>query len=141
MLPYREPAPNHPLRSSGVTPAPCPISEPPTLSGSPSSPPPPYPKPPLQPPVHNPLSLPSLPPIWWPMDRGVELGAPPGDNNASAVPKWCKITMLFNGGRKTWWWGKKKQWTRSTLKAQSVHQRWRKVCLTNNRVRKLFLQK
>ena len=98
MLPYREPAPTHRLRSSGVTPAPCPISEPHNPIREPLQPP--RTQSPLQPPVHNLLSLPSLPPIWCPLDRGVELGAPPGDNNASAVPKWCKITMLFNGDAK-----------------------------------------
>ena len=39
MLPYREPAPNHRIRSSGVTPAPGPISEPPNPIREPLQPP------------------------------------------------------------------------------------------------------
>lgn len=102
--------------------------------GAPPAPPPPA--------VHNPLSLPSLLPIWCPSDRGVELGAPPGDNNGSAVLKWCKITMLFNGSPESQnlVGGKNKQWLAATLKAQSVHQRWRKVCL-EQWVRKPLIQK
>ena len=127
MLPYREPAPNHPLRSSGVTPAPCPISEPPNPIQPPS----------YAPAVHNPLSLPSLPLSGSPRTGASNWWLRPRDNNGSAVPKWCQITMLFNGKAKPGNGGKNKQWT---LKAQSVHQRWRKVSF-NNGVAKLFQQK
>ena len=70
----------------------------PTLSGSPPAP---YPKPPsYAPAVHNPLSLPSVPLSGTPRTGASNRGLRPRDNNASAVPKWCQITMLFNGPAK-----------------------------------------
>ena len=48
-------------------------------------------------------------------------------------------SQCFSMGRQNRVGGKNKQWT-GTLKAQSVHRRWRKVSF-NNGVRKLFLQK
>ena len=90
--------------------------------------PPLYLKPPSYAPPYITLYPCPAPPIWSPSDRGVELGAPPGDNNGSSVLKWRQITMLFNGSPETQ--NRQKQTMGGTLKAQSVHQRCRKVSAT-----------
>ena len=110
----------------GSAPQPCPISEPPNPIREPSSPL--YLKPPSYAPPYITLYPCPAPPIWSPSDRGVELGAPPGDNNGSSVLKWRQITMLFNGSPETQ--NLQKQTMGGTLKAQSVHQRCRKVSAT-----------
>ena len=99
---------------------------PPTLSGSP----PPYPKPPSYAPraVHNPLSLPTVPLSGAPRTGASNCGLRPEITMLARCRNGAR-SQCFSMGRQNRGGGKNKQWT-GTLKAQSVHRRWRKVSLT-----------
>ena len=107
----------------------------------PGAPPaPPYPKPPPAPPYIT----------FYPCPASPLSGAPwTGASNWGLRPEITMLAQCRNGARSQCFSmetqnlvvEQKVTMDGPTLKAQSVHQRWRKVCLTNNGVRKLFQQK
>ena len=122
----------------GLHPHPALSRSPTTLSGSPSSPP--VPKAPSSPPYIT----------FYPCPASPLSGAPwTGASNWGLRPEITMLAQCRNGARSQCFSmetqnlvvGQKETMDGPTLKAQSVHQRWRKVCLTNNGVRKLFQQK